>query len=45
MSLRLTPEERKAVEEVAEENGLGLSDVIRLSIRTAHPDKFKKRKK
>lgn len=41
IGLRLTPEERDVVAQVAAETGLSESDVVRQAIRIAHAERFK----
>ena len=38
--VRLTPQEREKLEQLAEEDGLSASDWVRLTIRRTHKEKF-----
>ena len=45
VGLRMTAEEGRVVEAVAKEEGIGLSEVVRLAIRKTYASWFKRAKK
>ena len=45
VGLRMTPQEGRVVEELAEETGLSMSDIVRMAVRKAYAPRFKRAKK
>ena len=45
IGVRVSPQEAKVVEDLADEQGLNLSDIMRLALRRAYPERFPRTKK